>query len=176
MFALSHPVELRRGRWLKMAVSLPILVAVGWCFDQGSAALVQPMVGCVILFAVIWLKHFTWFAAEAVHRLLHGRPNQGGGGFVPDYRGARSRVEDGDYDQAIEYVQFELAKEPGNFEGLWLLAAIYQEQRKFKEAAQQLDLIIACPTSTPEQVVTARAALQQVRAQQIQVDSARERP
>ncbi|NBR85518.1 MAG: tetratricopeptide repeat protein [Verrucomicrobia bacterium] len=175
MFAASHPAPLRKGRWLKMLISLPVLGVAGWLFDQGSPASVQPLVGCVIAFSLLWLNNFTWFAAEAVHRVVHGRPNQGGGGFVPDYRGTRSRVEDGDLEQAIEYVQFELSKEPGNFEGRWLLAAIYQEQRKFKEAAEQLDLILACPTSTPAQIASARAALQQVRAQQIQLDSTRER-
>lgn len=175
MFALSHPGELRRGRWLKMAISLPVLLALGWLFDQASPGLVMPMAACVIAFGLIWMKNFTWFGGQAFLRLTHGRPNQGGGGFVPDYRAARARIEDDDYEQAIQYAKFELAKEPGNFEGLWLLAAIYQEQKKTKEAAQQLDLILACPTSTPEQVAAARAAQQQLRALQIRLDSERER-
>ena len=175
MVAVSHPAPLRKGRWWKMLVSLPVLGAAGWLFNQASPAVVQPLVVCVVAFALIWLNNLTWFSAELVHRIVHGRPNQGGGGFVPDYRGARSRVEDGDYEQAIEYVKLELAKEPGNFEGLWLLAAIYQEQKKPKEAAQQLDRILACPTSTPEQVAAARAAQQQLRALEIQLANERER-
>lgn len=174
MFALSHPGELRRGRWLKMAVSLPVLTALGWLFDQASAGLMMPMAACVIAFGLIWMKNFTWFGGQAFLRLTLGS-GKAGGGFVPDYRGARSRVEDGDYEQAIEYVKFELAKEPGNFEGLWLLAAIYQEQKKIPEAMQQLGLIRACPASTPEQIAAARAAQQQLRVLQIQLDSERER-
>ena len=140
MFALSHPEELRRGRWLKLAISLPVLLFLGWMLGFqptneltafGNATFYA---GGTVLFALIWMKNFTWFGAQTLHRLIHGSSSQGGGGFVPDYRGARSRVEDGDYDRAIEYVKFELAKEPGNFEGLWLLAAIYQEQKKLKEA------------------------------------------
>lgn len=172
MLALSHPAELRPGRWLRMACSLPVLLFIHWMFTLGILIL---CIGGVVAFTLIWMNHFTWFGAQAVSRLLHGRPNQGGGGFVPDYRGARSRVEDGDYEQAIEYVKLELAKEPGNFEGLWLLAAIYQEQMKPKEAAQQLDLILACPTSMPEQVAAARAAQQQLRALEIQLANERER-
>lgn len=181
MLGLSHPEELRKGRWLKMVVSLPLLIFLALMLawkpgDQGAAfGNVVFYAGGVIVFAIVWMRNFTWFGAQAFHRLIHGNPGQGGGGFVPDYRGARSRVEDGDYDQAIEYVKFELAKEPGNFEGLWLLAAIYQEQKKLKEAGQQLDLILACPASTPEQVVAARAAQVQLRALQIQLDSQRER-
>lgn len=174
MFALSHPGELRRGRWLQMAVSLPVLLALGWTFDQASPGLVIPMAACAIAFGLIWMKNITWFGGQVFLRLTHGS-GKAGGGFVPDYRAARSSVDDGDYDQAIEFAKFELAKEPGNFEGLWLLAAIYQEQKKVPEAMQQLVLIIACPTSTPEQVAAARAAQQQLRALQIQLDSERER-
>ncbi len=181
MFAVSHPHELRKGRWVKMAISMPVLLFLGLMLDfqpdnrESAIGNVVFYAGGVIVFGLIWMRNFTWFGAQAFHRLIHGSPGQGGGGFVPDYRGARSRVEDGDYDQAIEYVKFELAKEPGNFEGLWLLAAIYQEQKKLKEAGQQLDLIITCRTSTPEQVATARAAQHQLRALQIQLDSQRER-
>jgi hypothetical protein len=174
MLGLSHPRELRPWRWLRIAVSIPVLAALGWFFDQATPGLVIPMVACVIVFGLIWLKHFTWFGAALVHGLIHGPQNQGGGGFVPDYRGARSRVEDGDYELAIEHVKFELAKEPGNFEGLWLLAAIYQELKRPTEARQQIDAIIACPTSTPEQVATARAAQQQLRLLEIQLANERE--
>jgi tetratricopeptide (TPR) repeat protein len=181
MFALSHPAPLRKGRWLKMAVSLPVLLFLGWLLgfqpDNAATAIGNATfyVGGTVIFTLIWLNNFTWFSAEAVHRVVHGRPNQGGGGFVPDYRAARSRVEDGDYEQAIEYVQFELAKEAGNFEGLWLLAALHQELKQLKEARAALDRILACPSSTPEQVTTARAAHQQLRALEIQLASDRER-
>ena len=181
MFALSHPEELRKGRWLKMVISMPVLIFLALMLgfqptnEFGAFGNATLYVGGVVLFALIWMRNFTWFGAQAVHRLIHGSSSQGGGGFVPDYRGARSRVEDGDYELAIEYVKFELAKEPGNFEGLWLLAAIYQEQKKTKEAAQQLDLILAVPTSTPAQIAAARAAQQQLRALQIRLDSDRER-
>lgn len=164
-----------------MAVSMPGLLFLGWMLawrpaDQGDAfGNVVFYAGGVIVFGLIWMRNFTWFGAQTFHLLIHGGPNRGGGGFVPDYRGARSRVEEADYEMAIECVKFELAKEPGNFEGLWLLAAIYQEQKKLKEAGQQLDLILACPTSTPEQVTSARAAQIQLRALQIQLDSQRER-
>jgi tetratricopeptide (TPR) repeat protein len=175
MFAVSHPPPLRKGRWWKMLISLPVLGAARWLFDQASAASVQPLVVCVITFALIWLNNFTWFGAEAVHLVVHGRRNQGGGGFVPDYRGARSRVEDGDYEEAIEYLKFELAKEPGNFEGLWLLAAIYQEVKQPKPALAALDRILACPTSTPEQLAAARGAQVQLRTLEIQLANERER-
>ena len=175
MLAVSHPAPLRKGRWWKMLVSLPVLGAMGWLFDQASPASVQPLVACVIVFALIWLNNFTWFGAEAMHLVVYGRRNQGGGGFVPDYRGARSRVEDGDYEQAIEYVKFELAKEPGNFEGLWLLAAIYQELRQPTQALEAVDRILACPTSTPEQLAAARGAQLQLRALEIQLANERER-
>ena len=174
MLALSQPEELRPGRWVKMAISLPVLATLGWLFDQASPGLVMPMSACVIAFGLIWMKNFTWLGAQVFHRLTFGS-GKAGGGFVPDYRSARSCVEDGDYQQAIEHVKFELAKEPGNFEGLWLLAAIYQEQKKAPEATQQLSLILACPASTPEQITAARAAQQQLRALQIQLDSERER-
>lgn len=182
MLALSHPEELRRGRWLKMALSMPVLLFLAWLLtfkptnDAAAIGNVTFYAGGVVVFTLIWLSNFTWFGAQAFHRLTHGRPGQGGGGFVPDYRAARSRVEDGDYEQAIEYVKFELAKEPGNFEGLWLLAAIYQEQKKVPEARQQLDRILACATSTPEQIAAARAAQQQLHALEIQLANQRERP
>lgn len=175
MLAVSHPAPLRKGRWWKMLVSLPVLGAMGWLFDQASPASVQPLVACVIAFALIWLNNFTWFGAEAMHLVVYGRRNQGGGGFVPDYRGARSRVEDGEYEQAIEYVKFELAKEPGNFEGLWLLAAIYQELRQPKQALEAVDRILACPTSTPGQLAAARGAQLRLRALKIQLANERER-
>lgn len=172
MLGLSHPEELRRGRWVRMALSLPVLLLIQRMFALG---LMIFCIGGVVVFTLIWLNHFTWFGAQAFHRLIHGGPAKGGGSFVPDYRGARSRVEDGDYEQAIEYAQFELAKEPGNFEGLWLLAAIYQEMKKPKEALAQIDLILACPTSTPEQVAAARGAQHQLRALEIQLANERER-
>lgn len=181
MFALSHPEELRRGRWLKMAISMPVLgfLALMLGFQAtnefGAFGNVTLYAGGVIVFGLIWMRNFTWVGAQTFHLLIHGGPNRGGGGFVPDYRGARSRVEEADYEMAIQCVKFELAKEPGNFEGLWLLAAIYQEQKKLKEAGQQLDFIVVCPTSTPEQVAAARAAQVQLRALQIQLDSQRER-
>ncbi len=175
MLAVSHPAPLREGRWWKMLVSLPVLGAMGWLFDQASPASVQPLVACVIAFALIWLNNFAWFGAEAMHLVVYGRRNQGGGGFVPDYRGARSRVEDGDYELAIEHVKFELAKEPGNFEGLWLLAAIYQELRQPKQALEAVDRILACPTSTPEQLAAARGAQLRLRALEIQLANERER-
>lgn len=180
MLALSQPEELRRGRWVKMTLSMPVLIFLGWLlgFQPGNEATaignVTFYAGGVVVFGLIWMRNFTWFGAQAFLRLTHGS-GRAGGGFVPDYRAARARVDDGDYDQAIEYVKHELAKEPGNFEGLWLLAAIYQEQKKIPEAVQQLDLILACPTSTPEQIASARAAQQQLRALQIRLDSERER-
>lgn len=180
MLALSHPDELRRGRWLKMALSMPVLLFLAWMLgfqpDNRAAAIGNATFygGGVVVFGLIWMKNFTWFGGQAFLRLTHGS-GKAGGGFVPDYRAARARVDDGDYDQAIEYAKFELAKEPGNFEGLWLLAAIHQELKQIKEASQQLDLILACPTSTPEQIAAARAAQQQLRALQIRLDSERER-
>ncbi len=181
MVALSQPEELRRGRWLKMALSLPLLLFLAWLLNysptgQGDAiGNVTFYAGGVVTFTLIWMRNFTWFGGQAFLRLTHGSAGQGGGGWVPDYRAARSHVKDGDYEQAIECVQFELAKEPGNFEGRWLLAAIYQELKQPKEAMQQVNAILACPTSTPEQLTTARAAQQQLRALQIQLDSERER-
>jgi len=172
MLALSQPAELRPGRWLRMACSLPVLLFIHWMFTLGILIF---CIGGVVAFTLIWMNHFTWFGAQVVSRLLHGRPNQGGGGFVPDYRGARSRVEDGDYELAIEHVKFELAKEPGNFEGLWLLAAIYQELRQPKQALEAVDRILACPTSTPEQLAAARGAQLRLRALEIQLANERER-
>jgi predicted Zn-dependent protease len=79
-----------------------------------------------------------------------------GGGFSqtgqhPDYRYAKNHRRDGERKEAVAAIQTELRKDPKNFEGLLMLAEIYEDLNQPAEAIAQLNIILENPDATPEQ-------------------------
>ena len=130
---LTHPLELREYRWIRIVVSLPIVVLVTSVFwRMGIVNGYFGVVGIAML-AFIWRSPVTHYASVGVAQLIFGTPNVGGG-IRTDFGGARALLRHGDVDEAIEHLNRELRKDPLSYEGLLLLAQCHMEKSDLKRA------------------------------------------
>jgi hypothetical protein len=156
MWLLSRSVEFRAGRWRKILFTAPAILLLAWGFDhavahQGDAFFtVGVFSGATILFALIWMPELTHIGASGFSHLLYG-DGRAGGGFVPDYKDARWKIEEGNLEAAIKLTKDQLAKSPTDYEGLILLATLYNETDRPKEALAQLERILSNPLTTDTQ-------------------------
>src|SRR6185295_15505100 len=128
MFALTLPVELRKGRWLRLGISVPFAFLIarlaGLKVGYGEIGSAGPGVMGIfsgLVLAIIWRGHIAHLGATKTTGLMFG-DGRAGGGFRTDYREAQARIDERDLNAAIKAVRTELAKEPEDFEGLMLLA------------------------------------------------------
>ena len=130
------------GRWGRVVISLPLL-----------ALAMQPMVLAVffiVALGYLWGGAIAHLVAGGITNSLYGRGSQSAG-HTPDFKYARAAALDGDFKEAIKLAEWELSKQPDNYEGLVLMATIYMESSRPKLALEQLDRIVASPQATDEQ-------------------------
>jgi hypothetical protein len=158
-FALSQPLELRERRWSKIGGSL-VLVLVMVLIDQsglGYGMILEVFLLVVLCF--MWMPHVAHCVSALLVNTMFGGFEKGSlGGFRPDYREARIRIEAGDLDAAIELVQHEIGKAPTDFEGRSLMAALYHEKKQPRKALVHLEAILNDPQATDSQKQAAAVA------------------
>ena len=160
---VSQPLEVRSGRWWRIAISLAIVWSISGMFRQGPG---PHLIGAIVLLPVlafVWMGNLAYFSSKwIVDSLLgFGVSKRSLGGFRPDFRVARSLGRDGRLDEAIQLTQDELTKDPHNFEGLLLLATLYHEKGLFDQAMDQLAIIARNPAATVDQKKIAKDGLKQ---------------
>ncbi len=149
---LTHPLELRRGRWVKIGVSLIVVFLLTTVVQQGLNQIQVFFVFVFVALCSLWKGNLAYFITQGVMIFLYGEwSTRATGGFRPDYRAIRSRMEEGDLDEAIEQTKKELEKAPKDYEGLMLLATLYHEQQLPDEALVHLEVILHNPRATDEQ-------------------------
>ncbi len=158
MIALTRPIEVREGRRWKILVSLPLIWLITGAFSNGPRFISGAAAILSITFlGFIWAGTIAHFASGSLVRMLQSDANLGAG-HIPDFKYARARIEDGDLAGAITLTRHELEKNPGNYEGLFLLAQLYFESHQPDDALEQIEHILRNPDTTPEQAQRATAA------------------
>ena len=157
LYALTKPPEMRRHRWLKLAVSFPLVLMLANAFTlvvkpgaYGSIPGGLGAIAAIVLLGFLWCGNIAHFTSRKTTSFLFG-DGRGGGGFVPDYKEARWKAEAGELDAAIELTKEQLEKSPTDYEGLTFLATLYNETNRPKDALAQLDRILANPHVTDTQ-------------------------
>ena len=147
---LSSPHELRRTRWIKIAISVPfyllLFAAKGFAFGFMLAVL-----------AFIWAPNIAWFASGALAGLIQGTSNINSG--PQDFRMGRSYLREGNLTKAIEATIVELQKDPTSYEGNMLAAQLYLEVQQPEPAIESLERVLNNPSATELQKEMAREEL-----------------
>ena len=146
MLAFSHAQELRRGRWVKITISLPFLVASSYLVGvavndelEGMANLAQYMI-CWIILMGIWIPNIGWVIGQGAKEFLFAS-NRAGGGYRVDFRIARSLIDEDRLDDALKALKLDLEKDLYNYEGRWLMAAIYKETNRPDKGLEQIKML-----------------------------------
>ena len=158
MIALTQTLDVREGRWWKIAVSLPLILLITAPFSSGLGLLNGvALILSISFLGFIWSGTISCYASGLLLRILHGDANVSAG-HIPDFQFARARIDDGDFEDAIKLTLHELEKNPNNYEGLMLLARLYFQMHRPDEALKQIEAILQNPDTTPEQIERATAA------------------
>jgi hypothetical protein len=169
--ALSHNSELQEGRWLKFTVSLFLVFLITRSVQSGLGLSTYFALFLFALLCTLWSPNVSHYIGGGIAHLLFDGSGEGAlGGFRPDFREARSFAEEGDLNKAIELSLAELAKDPANYEGRMLLAALYHEQKLPTQAIIHLDVILNNHSATADQKRHAQAGKTQCLAQQRDLD------
>ena len=147
---LTHPLELREHRRLKIGVSL------GLVFFLAGGGLITLL--SIVFLGFLWCGNVAWFGSGCLTGFLH-RDIRSGTGMRPHFRFAHNHRRDGEREEAIAATKHELEKDPKNFEGLMLLAGIYQDMNLPKEAMPHLEIILNNPDSSESQLQLARVEM-----------------
>ena len=136
--ALTQPLELREYRWVRIAVSLPIVVLVTSVFwRMGLVNGYFGLVGIAVL-AFIWRSPVTHYASVGIAQMIFGTPNAGGK-IRADFGKAKALLRHGEVDEAIGQLNGELQKDPLSYEGLLLLTHCYMEKNDLKRALETVN-------------------------------------
>lgn len=149
--AATRDLELRPFRWLKIALTLPIVLYLTFVFRNE----LERVTGYFAIFsfailAVIWKSSMAHFGSLAVGRLIYGdmtRPT----GIQADFSGPKALRKHGDLAEAIALAQQELEKEPHSYEGLLLLADLYLEADEQPRALKTMEKLLGNADLTKEQ-------------------------
>jgi hypothetical protein len=158
---LSHPLELRSTRWRKILLSAPLvfLVAIGMSSSLDFKLGLASVAGVVVL-SFIWCGNLSWFFGGSFAGFFYGDISSPTGMGV-NFRYAKNHRRDGELKQAIVAIEHELKKDPKNFEGLLLLAGVYQDLKQPEKALVQLAIVSNNPDATESQKEVARAEVKQ---------------
>jgi hypothetical protein len=163
-FLLTCPLEMRPRRWLRIGLSLiPVtflsLIFLGEGLPDGWVGGVALIVWLLInggVLCLIWLNPLSALAAHGVVKLLD--PDFGPSRLTrPDFGLAQSHRRECEMKEAIAATRRELEKDPTNFEGLLLLAHLYQDVNSPRDALEQLEVILKNPQASDDQKKTANA-------------------
>jgi hypothetical protein len=100
------------------------------------------------------LQHFV-FDWRGVARFIYGDANPSAS-YRTDYRIAKNHLRDREFELAIEATRVELEKDPKNYEGLMIAAAIYEHMKLPGNGINQLDIILNNPEASDAQKNVAR--------------------
>ncbi len=143
---LSSDIEFRERRWPKILVSQPILLALAAFFTVLGKAPATPFflgIGVMSLW-LIWREELAHHVGQPVMGVLYGG-GRAGGSVVPTFSFAQKLINDDELKDAEKEIIEQLAKDPHNFEGRRMLAAIYQEWKQPDKAIAQLDQALLRP-------------------------------
>ena len=120
-WTLSSDPELAYGRKTRAVVSIPI-IAWGYTVFQSSTAgpgdaflIVFNYVGSLMAIFIVWRNTFAHLGARLVKALTLGG-DRACGSSRPDFRLARSYMDDDDFDNALKCVLEELDKDASNYD------------------------------------------------------------
>ncbi len=157
--AISQPLELREGRWLKVGFSLASVLVIALTLQNGLSYAAIPVIFLFVGVCFLWSPNLAHGLSNLAINSLFGGCGKGSiGGFRPDYREARAKIDAEQWDAAIALVQHELTKSPTDYEGRALLAALYHEKKLPSEAIVHLEVILHNPHATDAQKSAAAAA------------------
>ncbi len=153
---LSNPIELRSGRWLKIAISLPLVLGfIGGMSSGLNARGGLILISCIVALAFVWCANLSWFFAGSFANFFYSDISSPTG-IRSDFRYAKIHRRDGELEQAVAAIEHELKKEPENFEGLILLAGVYNDMKQPEKAMAQLEIVSNAPGATEAQKEVAR--------------------
>ena len=159
---LTRPAELSGERRWKTHIShiLLIFAMLGLgarVADAGGLEAVALAGSLLSLLGLgfLWAPNLTFLASRGATSLLYG-DGEGGGGFRTDFREARLRIREGEWNGAVKLIELELTKEPKDFEGLRLLAEACGQLKMFEKAQAQMETILNNPAATDDQKAWAK--------------------
>jgi hypothetical protein len=148
--AATHPDDLRRYRWLRIGLSLPIVVLITSVFFQlDQVRGYFAMWGFGVL-GFLWAGPMAHGTSWMVQQLIYGDQKRSTG-VQASFAGARALRTHGDLKEAVELTQAELEKEPESYEGLLLLAELREEAGEHHQAARVLDRLLRIKNLSQEQ-------------------------
>ena len=107
MIALTQTLDVREGRWWKIAVSLPLILLITAPFSSGLGLLNGvALILSISFLGFIWSGTISCYASGLLLRILHGDANVSAG-HIPDFQFARARIDDGDFEDAIKLTRSE---------------------------------------------------------------------
>ena len=115
-------------RWVVtiLLVTGLMTLVMGVDLNYGTAFIIP--LSCAIVgvcLAIVWGRHLAHLFAAPITNLISGGSQEVEA--KPQYSGAKAKRMAQHYGQAVEAIQLELKKFPGDYEGEMLLAAIYAE-------------------------------------------------
>ncbi len=166
MLWLSREDEFRHYRWRRFAWSAPLLVFLGSCFTHVSFAFSSSpfhLAGATMVLFLIWREPLTHYGSQLFIIGFFG-DGHGGGSVVPTFSFAQKLINDDELNEAEREIRLQLAKEPHNFEGNRMLAAIYQEWRQPDKAIERLDMASQRPDLPESHAVFIAEAKEELQA------------
>jgi len=140
--ALSLTLSSWIDRFFRIVISAPLLL---------MAMQTTLLAGFLILaLALIWCGPIAHLLAGPITNFIYSRGSQSAG-HIPNYKYAREKALDGDFKEAIKMCQWELSKQPDNYEGLLLLATVHMEMKQPKLALEQVAVILKIPHLSEQQ-------------------------
>lgn len=164
--AATHPLELREYRWLKIALSLPIVLLITSVYQElGAFRGYFAMFGIGVL-GFIWKSPIAHCMSGGFMKLILGNWNQPSG-IRAEIGGPRALFKHGEYDEALVLTQRELEKDPMNYDGLLLLADIYEALSRPTDAQKALQKLLNKPALTADQRNMIQARIDKINERQL---------
>ena len=159
---LTRPAELSGERRWKTHLSHVLLIfamlGLGARLADASELEVIAVIGALVsllCLGFLWVPNLAFLASRGATNLLYG-DGEGGGGFRTDFREARLRIKECEWNEAVKLIELELIKEPKDFEGLRLLAEACVQLKMFDKAQAQMETILNNPDATSDQKAWAK--------------------
>ena len=164
--AATHPLELREHRWLKIALSLPLVVLIAATFHE-----LAPVRGYFAMFSIgilgfIWKSPMAHLCSGGFLRLITGNMNQTSG-IRAELAGPKALLKHGDLTDALAVTLRELEKDPLNYEGLLLLADTHEALDQPGPAARALEKLLRRPGLTADQRKMVRSRREKIEERQL---------
>ncbi len=160
-YALVRARNRRGAIWWLVVLALAVIAApllfIAWAFG-GPRGIIGFIFEVGVLLIPLWVLVFVCWLAKPIGALFDG------GNEEPDaspfYYAAEACRRKGDFDEAIERIQEQLARFPEDYRGLILLAEIQGENLKDIPAAQgTIDQILNTPNQSPKNIAFALGRL-----------------